>query len=76
MTTEKCLIKKCEKSPDGTHCWHQSGLPEVLIPGGTNQINEFCCWCGDTRSYEIQITTSFTVTTMEHGPHYRETYIQ
>lgn len=76
MTTKKCSAKKvCSESPDGEHCWHVSNPSIVLIPGGSSKINEFCCWCGETRSYDFEPTFSQSYNTMEHGPHYKETYI-
>jgi hypothetical protein len=69
------LFEECKKSPNKRHCWHQTIPSGTFIPGGTKTINEFCCWCGKTRSYTIELTTSYSVSTKKHGPHYKELYI-
>jgi hypothetical protein len=75
MTTEKCLTEECEKAPDKMHCWHLSSPSTVFLPGGTNEVNDFCCWCGKKRYYEIEITTSYSAAARKHGPHDKVTYI-
>lgn len=74
VTTASIFTEECEKSWDKKHCWHQIHGGVVFIPGGTNRINEICCWCGETKSYDVDVTMSFSVDTRLHGPHYKEEY--
>ena len=74
MTTKKCS-DKCLKSPDKKHCWHNTMPGIACIPCGTKQVNEFCCWCGKNRSYIVELPTSYSVSTIKHGPFYKETYV-
>lgn len=88
MTTKKCSDKNknyadektpagevfCGKSPDKTHCWHVTNPSTIYLPGGTNEVNEFCCWCGESRSYTVNVTACYS-NIKKHGPHYKETYI-
>jgi len=63
--------KECKKSPDGKHCFHNCN-PNIYIPGGTNKVEEICCWCGQHHSYEILPLVSYaSYTSTEHGPYFQ-----
>ena len=66
MTTKKCS-DKCPKSPDKNHCWHNIASVQAWVPSGTKQVNEFCCWCGKNRSYEVELKISYILRNLFPG---------
>jgi hypothetical protein len=66
------VLKECEKSPDGKHCWHNSpwGLSSTCIPGSQTKGMDICCFCGIIREYEITLPVSYVYSYNEadHGP--------
>ena len=43
------------------HCWHPAAGGPVTVPDG-KQVDQICCWCGDTRRKEV-----YDDTPSQHG---------
>lgn len=60
---------KCNKSEINEHCWHTgSGMDSASYGnlGGKSITHYMCCWCGETKTEELDWNTTNPI---PHGPH-------